>query len=150
MKKTAAAQVVILMFLFISIPAVCAEIDGEWTGILDGPDGKKIEVSFFFKADGNTFLASMKSELWFIALTEGKIDGKNIEFKFDPDYWPRSQPSTVSTIIYHGTISGDEIHMTQTSEKEKTNYVLKRHSDQIDILTIEDGIRTNIKERAKR
>jgi len=139
MKKI--VKVIVIMFLFIRIPAICAEIDGQWNGIVNGADGQKLEASYFFLAEGKTLKGSIQSQLWFIPIFEGKIDGKNIEFKVN---------TKETTLAYNGTLSGDEIRMTQIVGKEKTTFVLKRYGDQIDLFEIEDGVRTRIRMKAKR
>jgi len=115
MKKTGIAIAVVLVLFAVS--AICAEIDGIWIGAVDGIDGKKLELNYRFKAEGNTLIGLIESRLGGGAISEGKIDGKNIEFKLN---------AGEVIIINSGTLSGDEIHMTQTVDKEKMDYVLKR------------------------
>jgi len=114
MKKVTTA--VIVMFLFV-IPVVCAEIDGQWTGVMDGPDGKTLEFRYRFRAEGNTLIGLIESRLGTTQITEGKIDGSNFKFKL------RTQEFTV---ISTGTVSGDEIYLTGTTGTEKTTVILKR------------------------
>ena len=68
------------MFLF-AIPAICAEIDGQWVGETAGMDGKKLELKYRFKAEGETLIGLIESRLGGGPIAEGKIDGKNIELQ---------------------------------------------------------------------
>ena len=110
----------IVMF-FIAIPVICAEIDGTWRGIVDGMDGQKLEVTYGFKAEGEKLIGFLANRLdgvnIGVNISNGKVDGKNIEFRLN---------AGDVVIMNNGTISGDEIQMTQTIGTEKTKYVLKR------------------------
>jgi len=61
--------------------------------------------------------AGVESRLGNGLISEGNIDGKAIEFKF---------VAGGLAIVYDGTVSGDEIHMTETLGTQKTTFVLKR------------------------
>ena len=113
MKKLATIAV---MFLIVS-PVICSEVNGTWIGTIDGIDSEKLEVTYGFKADGKTLTGFIKSSLGGRSISDGKIDGNNIEFRLN---------AGEVTIMNNGTISGNEIHMTQTVGTEKTKYVLKR------------------------
>ena len=116
MKKPMMATVV--MLLFVAIPAICAEIDGQWIGVKDGPDGKKMELRYRFKAEGSTLIGLIETRLGGGPISEGKIDGNSIEFKL---------VTTGLTVIINGTLSTDEIHLTETSGTTIDNkVVLKR------------------------
>jgi len=108
---------IVVMVLFIATPVVCAKIDGQWVGAANDQDGKKLEFRYRFKAEGNTLIGLIESQLGTGPITEGKIDGNNIEFKV---------PGRGYTIINTGTLSGDEIHLTGTIGTEKQKVVLKR------------------------
>ena len=103
MKKS---KMMIVVMLLLAIPVVCAEIDGQWTGVADDQDGKKLEFRYRFRAEGNRLIGLIESRLGMVLISEGKIDGNNIEFRF--------QTGEV-TVISHGTLSGDEIHLTGTN-----------------------------------
>ena len=105
-----------IMFLF-AIPVICAEIDGEWVGIVDGMDGKPLELSYRFKVEGEKLLGLIESRLGGGQISDGKIDGKNIEFTLN---------AGETIILNNGTLSGDKIHLTETIETVKIKVVLKR------------------------
>jgi len=113
MKKVAVAVFV----FFLALPAICAEIEGKWVGEVDGTDGKPLELTYTFLVRGDNLLGVIESRLGRGAISEGKVNGKNIEFKLNTGEF---------IIINNGTLSGDEIHMTQTTGEEKIKYILKR------------------------
>jgi hypothetical protein len=76
-----------MLMLVLCAPAFAADVDGKWTGTVQGPAGDT-PVSFTFKADGTKLTGSTPSPLGGpdVAITEGKIDGKNITFKISLDF----------------------------------------------------------------
>ena len=76
-----------MLMLVLCAPAFAADIDGKWTGTVQGPTGDTPEA-FNFKAYGNKLAGSTPSPLGGpdVAITEGKIDGKNITFKISLDF----------------------------------------------------------------
>ena len=105
------------MFLFSTIPLICAEIDGQWTGVVNDQNGKKLEFRYRFRAEGGALIGLIESRLGTSQISEGKIDGNNIEFKL---------PGKDYVIINNGILSGDEIHLTEIIGTEKIEVILKR------------------------
>jgi hypothetical protein len=73
------------LFLFLAGMAFAADIDGTWTGEVQGMGGgEAMKIEYSFKADGKTLNGSTKgpdgSEM---AFTDGKIDGKDFSFAID-------------------------------------------------------------------
>jgi len=95
-----------------------SEIDGLWTGVVDGLDGEKLELNYRFKAEGTRLIGLIESRLGGGPISEGKIDGENIEFKL--------HAGEDLIIINHGTLYGDEFHITQTIGEEKIKVILER------------------------
>ena len=107
----------VVIMILLAIPVICAEIDGQWIGVVDDQYGKKLEFKYRFKAEGSTLIGLIESRLGSSLISEGKIDGNNIEFKlYGKDY----------VIINNGTLSGDEIHLMETIGTETIKVVLKR------------------------
>lgn len=117
MRKSAMALVMaaVVMFLF-AIPAICADIDGQWVGTVTRADGQKLEMTYVFKIVDGKLLGLVESRLGNGSF-EGKIDGNVIEFKVK---------AGKVEIINNGTLSGEEIHLTETIGKDKAKFVLKR------------------------
>jgi len=76
-----------MLMLALCLPAIAADIDGKWTGTVQGPAGDT-PVSFTFKSDAAKLTGSTPNPLGGpdVAITEGKIDGKNITFKVSLDF----------------------------------------------------------------
>ena len=76
-----------MLVLVLCAPAFAADIDGKWTGTVQGPAGDT-PVSFTFKSDGAKLTGSTPSPLdgTEIAITDGKVDGKNITFVVTLDF----------------------------------------------------------------
>ena len=108
--------VMTVAFFFVS-QIICAEIDGIWVGAVEGRDSKKLELTYRFKAEGGTLIGLIESRLGGGPISDGKIDGKNIEFRLN---------AGTLIIMNSGTLSGDEIHIMQTTGEEKIRVVLKR------------------------
>ena len=104
------------MFL-LAIPVVCAEIDGQWVGTIKRADGSKLDMRYRFKAEGNTLIGLLESRLGNGSISGGKIDGNTIEFRIT---------ANGLNITNTGTLSGDEIHLTETLGTQETKFVLKR------------------------
>ena len=100
-----------------SVNTQSSEIDGQWISTVEGVDGKELKLTYIFKADGTELFGTIDSRLGGGAISDGKIDGKNITFKLDAGAF---------TIINDGVLSDDEIQLTQTIGKQKINIVLKR------------------------
>jgi len=60
MKKS--VLTVAVLFL-LALPVFCAEIDGQWIGVKNGPDGKKMELRYRFRANGNTLIGLIETRL---------------------------------------------------------------------------------------
>jgi len=93
-------------------------IDGQWTGAVDGMDGQPLGLSYRFRAEDTRLIGIIESKLGGGPISDGKIDGNNIEF------WLNAGEGII--ILNKGTLSGDEIHMTQTVGEVEMKYVLKR------------------------
>jgi len=94
-----------------------SEIDGQWVGEVDGMDGKPLELAYRFKAEGKTLIGLIESRLGGGQISNGKIDGNDIDFSLNTGEF---------IILNKGTVYGDEIHITQTVGEEMMKYVLKR------------------------
>jgi opacity protein-like surface antigen len=106
--KTLLIASVLTLFLFA--PAYAADIDGKWTGTVQGPTGDT-PVSFTFKSDGAKLTGSTPAPLGSgpdVAITDGKIDGKNITFKLSLDFGA-GMPFDFD---YKGVVSATDLKLT--------------------------------------
>ncbi len=94
-----------LMFLLASTVAF-ANIDGNWTGSIDSPNGP-VQLSFLFKTDGSTLTGSSTGpDGSTTPLNNGKIDSDKISFDITVDF--QGNPVTFK---YTGVVSGNEIKL---------------------------------------
>ena len=98
-----------MLILVVCAPAFAADVDGKWSGTVQGPAGDT-PVSFTFKADGAKLTGSTPSPLGGpdIAIAEGKIDGKNITFKVSLDFGA-GMPFDFD---YKGVVSATDLKLT--------------------------------------
>ena len=74
-----------LMLLLAAAPAFAADIDGKWTGSLDGPGGP-LQVNYTFKADGDKLTGATTGPNGDVPITNGKITGNKLSFQLTLDF----------------------------------------------------------------
>ena len=107
MKKTSLLTVCILA---LCATIFAADIDGKWTGQVQGPQGA-MDVTMVFKADGEKLTGTIINQMGEAALKEGSIKDNNVAFKVDREF-----NGMKFTVVYKGKLSGDELKLTRTIE----------------------------------
>jgi len=75
----------VLGLLLVAAPAFAADVDGKWTGSIDGGQGA-VQVAYEFKADGTMLTGSSTGPDGAVnPIANGKIDGNNISFTIEAD-----------------------------------------------------------------
>ena len=93
--------------LVLALPVFAADVDGKWTGNVATPNGD-LPVNFTFKADGEKLTGStMGFDGSDVAISDGKVDGKNITFKITFDLG--GMPFVLN---YKGVVAPAEIKLT--------------------------------------
>ncbi len=110
-----------LVLFVVGVTAYAADVDGAWTGTVQGPMGD-FPVSFTFKADGTKLAGSTigfdGSE---VPIQDGKIDGNTITFTVTFDFG--GMPFMLS---YKGVVSSDQIKMSGDAFGMPFEFVLKK------------------------
>ncbi len=95
------------LMLWSPAAGLAADPEGEWVGKVKGPDNKDVEIKLAMKNDGGTWKASLTDQtLGEVTLTDVKVSGNNISFKFQPEGVP--YPATFAGIYdpEHDRLSG--------------------------------------------
>jgi len=112
---------IIAMLLIIGIPAFAADVDGKWSGSIQGPMGE-MPVAFTFKADGAKLTGSTTGfDGAEVPIMDGKIDGGAITFTVTFDFG--GMPFMLS---YKGVVASDEIKMSGEAFGMPFEFVLKK------------------------
>src|SRR5262245_30932948 len=110
-----------LVMLVMAAAGYAADVDGTWTGIVQGPLGD-VPVTFKFMADGTKLTGSTTgldgSE---IQIMDGKVDGETITFTVTFDI--TGMPFTLS---YKGLVSADQIKISSDVFGTTVEFVLKK------------------------
>jgi CubicO group peptidase (beta-lactamase class C family) len=93
------------------------EFDGAWTGTMNGPDGKTVELIYILKAEGQSLTGTMVSRLGEEWISGGKIDGHNFSF---------ATSAGAATIKTTGILSGDSIKISRIAGNETSSFAIRR------------------------
>ena len=91
--------------------AAAADVNGKWTAEMPGRNGQTREVTYTFKADGDTLTGSMSLAQGEMQIKEGKISGDNISFKVPVEF-----NGNAFVLVFKGAVSGDQIKFTRARE----------------------------------
>lgn len=99
-------KILVMTVLALSVllaTAWAADISGTWKGSMDMM-GQSMDLSFTFKADGNTFTGTtIGPQGQESPVSDGKIDGDKISFVV------KTTGKMEMTIKYNGTLKGNEM-----------------------------------------
>ena len=108
--------------LLIAGFAMAADVDGKWTGSIQGMDGNNIDIAYTFKADGATLTGTTTGpDGKQVAIKDGKIDGNNISFSVSFDFGGQEMK-----IDYKGVVSPDQIKLTFDMMGQSSDIILKK------------------------
>jgi opacity protein-like surface antigen len=91
--------------------ASAADIDGKWIAQMPSRGGEAREVTFTFRAEGNTLTGSMSTPRGEQQISDGKINGDEISFAMVYE-----RQGNQMKMLYKGTVSGNEIKFTTQRE----------------------------------
>lgn len=105
-----------MLILLVAAVAAAADVDGNWQGTVNGPNGD-MTLTFSFKAQGTDLTGSVQTPGGEEPIFDGKIDGNKISFK------THFQDSTID---HEGTVSGDTMQLKVTGSFGEFDMTLKR------------------------
>jgi len=107
--------------LLLAAPIFAADIDGKWTGTIDGGGGP-MQLVYNFKADGTTLTGSTTGpDGMEVKLSDGKIEGNDISFNLTLDFGGQS-----ITMAAKGVLSGSDLKMMLDFMGMPFEFVLKK------------------------
>ena len=113
--------VVMLAFFAVAIPAVAADVSGNWKGSVSTANGD-LPIAFTLKADGEKLTGTMSGPDGApVAIEEGKIDGNNISFSVTLAFNGNS-----FSLSYKGVVSDDQIAFTSSFNGNNFTFTVKR------------------------
>ena len=104
----------------IGFAAIIADIGGQWTGSIVGPDGSDIALNYTFKVDGDKLTGTAFAQGIEIKLDSGKMSGDDITFKIT------NPEGIVIPHVGKYFANGDSISMNITYQDYKFHSTLKR------------------------
>jgi len=106
-RRTLLSVLVVVAFVLAAAPARAADVDGKWSGTLEGPMGA-VQIGFTFKADGATLTGTTSGpDGGELPIKNGKIDGDKISFVVSIDFG-----GMAFDLNYTGVVSPDTIKLT--------------------------------------
>jgi hypothetical protein len=108
--RTISLTVGLLMALCVT--ALAADVDGKWTGQVQGPQGA-MDITFVFKAEGEKLTGTLTNQFGEVAIQDGTIKSEALAFKVTREF-----NGNKFTLKYTGKLAGDEIKLTRTFEGE--------------------------------
>ena len=100
------------LLLAFCLMVLAADIDGKWTGQVQGPQGA-MDITIVLKADGEKLTGTLTNQLGEVALQDGSIKGDAVAFKVVREF-----NGNKFTVVYKGKLAGDELKLTRTFEGE--------------------------------
>jgi hypothetical protein len=115
MRRLVAALIAVLA---IAATAFAADVNGKWVGSVDTPNGP-LELTYEFKAEGETLTGSVTSAMGTVALSNGKIAGEKLTYDVEIDTGKITHEATVNA-------DGTEITVRATGDWGTAEYVVKK------------------------
>jgi hypothetical protein len=112
------ALLAVVMIVGLAARAHASDVTGKWIGSVETPNGP-LELTYEFKADGETLTGTVASQMGSLPLNEGKIAGDTLTYKVKIENGTITHEAKVNA-------AGDEITVKATGEWGTSEYVVKR------------------------
>jgi opacity protein-like surface antigen len=110
-----------LALLLAASPVFAADIDGNWTGSLDTPNGP-VDIKFSFKSEGDKLTGSSTGpDGAALMIRDGKIMGGTLSFAVDVDFGGQAM-----TFNYTGTLASGELKLHTEFSGQPLDFALKK------------------------
>lgn len=100
MKKTIIVALLLIGSIGVAL-ATIADLTGNWTGVLNSPDGSTSQLDYAFKVDGTKLTGTFESVYGKGTIENGKITGKEITFNINLN--------NIGDLPHKGTVFTDSI-----------------------------------------
>jgi hypothetical protein len=111
----------LLGLALISAPAFANNIDGDWSGSLDSPNGP-VQISYTFKADGAKLTGTTTGpDGAKLAIKDGMVNGDMLAFTVDVD-----MGGNAMTFKYTGVVSAEGIALTTDFQGQPIKFTIKK------------------------
>jgi hypothetical protein len=108
--------------LLIASFAFAADIDGKWTGQVQGMGGDPMTINYTFKANGATLTGTTTGmDGKDVQIKNGKVEGNNISYSVSFDMGGQEMK-----IDFKGVLSGDQLKLSFDMMGQPSDLVLKR------------------------
>jgi hypothetical protein len=115
-KTTNRMQRIVILLLLAAISAFGADVTGAWKGSMETPGGA-MEIAANLKAEGSSVTGTVNAMGTDEKIQKGKLDGEKISFEI---------VSEMGTVVYAGTLAGDEMKLVISVMDQQMPLVLKR------------------------
>jgi hypothetical protein len=101
----------ILLCSLFAISTLAADLNGTWSGTVQGREGNAQEVTLTLKASGGTLTGTISNAMGDNAIENGKVNGDQISFSVTAHRGDQSLK-----INYTGKADGNQLHLTMARE----------------------------------
>ena len=97
--------------MLLAVAAWAADVNGTWTGQINGPDGNSIPLTYSFKQDGEKLTGTVAAPQGDpIQIEEGKVQGDKISFAVHVEF------NGGQKFLSEGTVKGEEITLSTKAD----------------------------------
>ena len=105
--KLSSVVALVVLLLLLTMPALAADISGQWTATFTTQVGEQ-HYTFTFKVEGEKLTGTAKSDNGTSEIQDGSVKGDDVSFVENLNYQGQELK-----ITYTGKASGDEIKFTR-------------------------------------
>ncbi len=100
-----------LLAAMLATVALAADVTGTWKAQVPGREGNTMEMTFNFKAQGDTLTGTISNPMGELPISNGKVSGDDISFTVVMNFGGNEVK-----LLYKGKVAGNEIKFTSQRE----------------------------------